>query len=330
MRQVRTLRNLPGVQFDGKQVIGYREAVVLKDVPERMVIVGSGAIGMEFAHVYNAYGADVTVIEMLPQVLPLEDEEVSAEIEKAFRKQGIKTLVNTRTEKIEKFDDHVEVTVKKLDDESTDTISADMVLVAIGVRPNTETVGLENAGVETSKPGFVEVDEYMRTNVSNIYAIGDCTGKRMLAHVASAQGIVAAETMAGAETVPFPEERYTYMPRCTYCSPEVASMGFTEKEAKEAGYDIKVAKFPFMPNGRARAYGVREGFIKLITDAKYGEILGAHLVGPEVTELLPELSLAQFMEITPAEIARTVHSHPTFSEVIVEVSEAIEGHAIHL
>ena len=202
--------------------------------------------------------------------------------------------------------------------------------MSIGVQPNTDKVGLEAAGVQIDKRGFVDIDETMRTNVPHIYAIGDCTGKLALAHVASAQGIVAAETIAGAETTPIPAERYIFMPRCTYCEPQVASLGYTEAQAKEKGFDIKVGKFPFMPNGKAQGLNAKIGFVKIIADAKYGEILGAHLVGHDVTELLPELSLAQFMEITPAEIARSVHAHPTLSEVIMEAAHAVEGHPIHM
>ncbi|MFN2203646.1 MAG: dihydrolipoyl dehydrogenase [Caldilineaceae bacterium] len=323
-------RGLPGVEIDGKQVIQYRDAVVMDDLPEKLIIVGSGAIGMEFAYVFNTYGVDVTVIEMLDQLLPLEDEEVADEVAKSFRKQGIKTLISTRTEEVKKLENSVEVIVRNLQDDSTETLVADKVLMAIGIQPNTDNAGLDASGVELDQRGYVTIDEYMRTNVPHIYAIGDCTGKLALAHVASAQGIVAAETMAGAETVPFPPERYPFMPRCTYCSPQVASLGLTEKQAIEAGHEIKIGKFPFMPNGKAQALGVRVGFVKLIADAKYGEILGAHLVGPEVTELLPELSLAQFMEITPEEIARTVHAHPTLNEVIMEAAHAVEGQPIQM
>ncbi|MCB0189055.1 MAG: FAD-dependent oxidoreductase, partial [Caldilineaceae bacterium] len=260
----------------------------------------------------------------------LEDAEVAAEVHKAFTKKGLKLYPGSRTERLEVTDDGVKVTVKNLETEKTETLEAERVLISIGITPNTEKVGLDKAGVELDQRGFVKIDANMRTNVAHIYAIGDCTGKLALAHVASAQALVAAETLAGAETLPIPNEKYTFMPRCTYCKPEVASMGMTETEAKEAGYEVKVGKFPFMPNGKAQAIDAKEGFIKIVTDAKYGEILGAHMVGPDVTELLPELSLAQFMEITPAEIARTVHAHPTLSEVIMEAAHAVEGHAIHM
>lgn len=323
-------RSLPGVEIDGQRVIQYRDAIVMADIPKKMIVVGSGAIGMEFTYVYHSYGCDVTVIEMLDQVLPLEDAETAAEVEKAFKKSGIKLMVSTRTEKVEIAGDQVNVTVRNMKTDAVETISADKVLMAIGVRPNTDSSGLENAGVKLDQRGFIEIDDTMRTNVPNIFAIGDCTGKLLLAHVASAMGMVAAETIAGVETLPIAPERYQMMPRCTYCHPQVASLGMTEAQARASGREIKVGKFPFLPNGKAQALNEKIGFVKIISDARYGEILGAHLVGPEVTELLPELSLAQFMEITPAEIARTVHAHPTLSEVLMEAAHAVEGHSVHM
>ncbi len=323
-------RSLPGVEIDGTRVIQYRDALVIPEVPKRMIVVGSGAIGMEFSYVFHSYGSEVTVIEMLDQVLPLEDAEVAAEVQKSFTKAGVKTLVGTRTEKVEVTGDEVKVTVRNIAADSTETLTADKVLMAIGVRPNTDALALEAAGVELDKRGFIGVDERMRTNVAGIYAIGDCTGKLALAHVASAMAIVAAETIAGVDTLPIPQERYQFMPRATYCHPQVASLGMTEAQARAANLEIKVGKFPFMPNGKAQALNEKVGFVKIISDARYGEILGAHLVGPDVTELLPELTLAQFMEITPAEIARNVHAHPTLSEVLMEAAHAVEGHPIHM
>ena len=323
-------RSLPGTQIDGKRIIQYRDAVVLAEVPQKLIVVGSGAIGMEFSYVYSTYGADVTVIEMLDTILPLEDAEVAAEVHKVFTKKGVKIHTSTRTEKVEIGEDGVTVTVKNLKDDKVTTLQADKVLMAIGVQPNTDGVGLDKAGVALDNRGFITIDANMRTSAANIYAIGDCTGKLALAHVASAMGVVAAETIAGAPTLPIPAERYIFMPRCTYCEPQVASLGYTEAQAKAKGFDIKVGKFPFMPNGKAQGLNAKVGFIKIIADAKYGEILGAHLVGPDVTELLPELSLAQFMEITPAEIARNVHAHPTLSEVLMEAAHAVEGHPIHM
>ena len=323
-------RDLPGVTVDGKRVLQYRHAIRPQAKPKSLIIVGAGPIGMELGYFYQTYGTEVTIIEMLDHVLPLEEADVAAEVHKAFVKKGFKIFTSARTEKFEVTDSGVNVTVKNLKDDKVETLAAEQVLISIGITPNTEKVGLDKAGVKLDQRGFIEIDANMRTNVANIYAIGDCTGKLALAHVASAQALVAAETIGGAETLPIPNEKYIFMPRCTYCKPEVASMGMTEAQAKEAGYTIKVGKFPFMPNGKAQAIEAKEGFVKIITDAKYGEILGAHLVGPDVTELLPELSLAQFMEITPAEIARTVHAHPTLSEGVMEAAHAVEGHAIHM
>ncbi len=323
-------RSLPGMTVDGQKIITYRQALELTAAPKRLIVVGAGAIGMEFAYVFRAYGSDVTVIEMLPHVLPLEDEDTAAEVAKAFKKSGIKMLVNTRTEGVETTDAGVRVRVKDQASGAEQTLEADTVLVAVGVAPNTEGIGLEAAGVQTDKRGFIPVDEYMRTNVAGVYAIGDVTGKLMLAHVASAMGIVAAEHAAGHETRPIKDADYAFMPRCTYCKPQVASLGYTEAQAKEKGYEIKVGKFPFVASGKALGLNEKDGFVKIIADAKYGEILGAHMVGPEVTELLPELALARTWELTAEEIARTVHAHPTLSEAIMEAAHAVAGQAIHI
>jgi dihydrolipoamide dehydrogenase len=250
-------------------------------------------------------------------------------VAKAFKKQGITTLVNTRTEAVVPTEAGVSVRVKDQGSDKEQTLEADLVLVAIGVAPNSKDIGLEAAGVETDKRGFIVVNEYMQTNVPGVYAIGDVTGKLQLAHVASAQGIIAAEHGAGHETRPLRDADYAFMPRCTYCKPQVASMGYTEAQAKEKGYDIKVGKFPFVANGKALGLNEKEGFVKIIADAKYGEILGAHMVGPEVTELLPELVLARTWELTTEEIARTVHAHPTISEALMEAAHAVMGQAIH-
>ena len=323
-------RGLPGLELDGERIMGYRQAIVQQQAPKRALIVGAGPIGMEFAYVWRSYGAEVTVIEMLPQVLPLEDDEVSAEVAKAFKKMGVNVLTSTRTEGAERAGDGVTVRVKQVDSGAESSLEADLMLVATGVLPNSANIGLESVGVKVNRGGFVEVDEYLRTNVPGIYAIGDLTGKLALAHVASAQGIVAVEHIAGHETTPLSDEKYTDMPRCTYCNPQVASLGLTEKQARAKGLEIKVGKFPFIANGKALGLGEREGFVKIIADAKYGEILGAHLVGPEVTELLPELVLAKTWELTPEEIARSVHAHPTLSEVIMEASHGVFGAAIHM
>ncbi len=311
---------IPGIPVDGESIITYRHALELTQVPKSIAIVGSGPIGLEFGYVFRAYGAEVTIIEMLPAVAPLEDEEVSATLAKEYNKLGIKLMTNTRVESVTKVAGGVEVKA------GGQTLKADKALIAIGFTANTENVGLETAGVKVDRR-VVVVDDRYRTNVPNIYAIGDLNGRLMLAHVGSAQGIVAAETIAGAETV---ELDYNALPRCTYCVPQVASMGMTEKQAKEKGLAIKVGKFPFQPNGKALGLGDYQGFVKVIADAKYGEILGVHMIGPEVTELLPEWVLARNNELTPHEVARSVHAHPTLSEVLMEAAHAVEGQAIHL
>jgi len=283
---------------------------------------------MEFAHIWHTYGAEVTIVEMLPHALPLEDEEVSAEVERAFRRRKVRLLTSTRVQRVETTAHGVRVSV--MGEQGEQVLEAERALIAIGVQANSENLGLEAVGVEVDRRGFVPVDGFMRTNVSGIYAIGDLTGKLLLAHVASAQGIVAAEHIAGHPTQSIEDEDYAFMPRCTYCHPQVASLGLTEAQAKERGHEIKVSKFPFQANGKALALGEREGFVKIIADAVSGEILGVHMIGPEVTELLPELALARTLEATSEEIARTVHAHPTLSEVIMEAAHGIEGRAIHI
>lgn len=323
-------RGLPNVEFDGERILHYRHAIRPESQPKSMVIIGAGAIGMELGHFYHTYGTETTIVEMMENVLPNEEPEVSAEVEKAFKARGVQILTGSIADAIKVNKKSVTLTIKSLADESTQNINVEKVLLAINIIPNTETIGAEVAGVALDERGFVGVDEVMRTNISHIYAIGDCTGKLALAHVASAMAITAAETIGGVETIAIPDEKYTFMPRCTYCKPEVASMGMTEAQAKAAGYELNIGKFPFLPNGKSQAINAKAGFVKLIADAKYGEILGAHIVGPQATELLPELSLAQFMEITPAEIARTVHAHPTLSEIIMEAAHGVEGHPIHM
>lgn len=317
---------LPGVEVDGQRVLTYRQAIVQERLPSSLVIVGAGPIGMEFAYVYRSYGVEVSVVEMLPHVLPNEDDDIAAVVAKAFRKQGIRLYPHTRTERITVEDGGVQVALKDVETGEESRVQAEQVLIAIGIRPNSEDIGLEKAGVETLR-GWVPVNSVMQTNVPHIYAIGDLTGKLPLAHVASAQGIVAAEHMAGVDTAPI--ENYDNMPRCTYCSPQVASLGLSETQARAQGLDIKIGTFPFQANGKALGLGEREGFVKLVVDARYGEILGVHMVGPDVTELLPELSLARMLELTPAEIARNVHAHPTLSETLMEAAHAAMGHAIH-
>ncbi|HET9588236.1 MAG TPA: dihydrolipoyl dehydrogenase [Anaerolineales bacterium] len=314
-----------GWTVDGEKVVTYLEAILQEKLPKSVIVIGSGAIGVEFATVWNSYGVDVTIVEMLPRLVPLEDEEVSKDLKKEFEKRGIKCLVSNKVESVETTKSGVKV---KVSSEGKDTtLEADQALVAIGFRPNSKGLGLEEAGVKLSERGFVEINDKMQTNVPSIWAIGDVTGKLMLAHVGSAMGIVAAENIAGAETITLD---YEMMPRATFSHPQVASFGLTEAQAKERGYEIKVGRFPFQPNGKALGLGDYAGWVKIVTDAKYGEILGAHMIGPEVTELLPELTLAQMMELTPHEIARNVHAHPTLSEVIMEAAHAAEGSPIHI
>ncbi len=317
---------VPGAwKVDGEKVVTYWEAILQEKLPKSVVVIGSGAIGVEFSTVWNAYGVDVTIVEMLPRLVPLEDEEVSAELAKAFKKRGIKALTGNKVESVEATDTGVRVTVSA--DGKTQVLEAEQALVSIGFRPNSKGLGLEELGVKISERGFIEIDERMATNVPGIWAIGDVTGKLMLAHVGSAQGIVCAEHIAGHETIKL---NYEMMPRATYCQPQIASFGITEAQAKERGFEVKIGRFPFQANGKALGLGEGSGWVKLVTDAKYGEILGAHLIGPEVTELLPELTLAQMMELTPAEIARNVHAHPTLSEALMEAAHGAEGHAIHI
>lgn len=317
---------VPGAwKVDGEKVVTYWEAILQEKLPKSVVVIGSGAIGVEFSTVWSSYGVDVTIVEMLPRIVPLEDEEVSAELEKAFKKRGIKVLAGHKVEAVETTDSGVRVTVSS--NGETKVLEAEQALVAIGFRPNSRDLGLEEVGVKVSERGFVEIDERMQTSMPGIYAIGDVTGKLMLAHVGSAMGILAAEAIAGHEIHPL---NYEMMPRATYCQPQVASFGLTEAQAKERGYSVKVGRFPFQANGKALGLGDYAGWVKLVVDEKYGELLGASMIGPEVTELLPELTLAQMMELTPAEIARNVHAHPTISEALMEAAHGAEGQAIHI
>jgi dihydrolipoamide dehydrogenase len=316
----------PAWKVDGEKVVTYLEAIVQDKLPKSAIIIGAGAIGVEFATVWNSYGSDVTIVEMLPNLIPLEDEEVSVELGKAFKKNGIKTLTGHKVESVEATKSGVRVEVSDAEGKK-ETLEAEQALVAIGFRPNSSDLGLEDVGVKVSERGFIEIDERMATNVPGIWAIGDVTGKLMLAHVGSAMGIVCAENIASAETVTLD---YEMMPRATYCQPQVASFGLTEAQAKERGYEVKVGRFPFQANGKALGLGDYAGWVKIVVDEKYGEILGAHMIGPEVTELLPELTLAHMMELTPAEIARNVHAHPTLSEVLMEAAHGAEGSAIHI
>jgi dihydrolipoamide dehydrogenase len=315
----------PVWKVDGEKILTYKEAILQEKLPKSVVIIGSGAIGVEFATVWSSYGVDVTIVEMLPRIVPLEDEEISKELEKEFKKRGIKAMTGHKVESVEATKTGVKVVVSA--DGKQTTLEADQALAAIGFRPNSKGLSLEEVGVKISERGFVEVNEKMQTNVPGIWAIGDVTGKLMLAHVGSAMGIVCAENIAGVETTTL---EYEMMPRATYSQPQVASFGLTEAQAKERGYTVKIGRFPFQPNGKALGLGDYAGFVKLVIDEKYGEILGAHMIGPEVTELLPELTLAHMMELTPHEIARNIHAHPTLSEVLMEAAHAAEGQAIHM
>jgi dihydrolipoamide dehydrogenase len=315
---------IPGAELDGEKVVDYETAILRKELPESGVIIGGGAIGVEFATIWNAYGVDVTIVEMLDTLLPLEDPAVGSEIGKAYTKRGIKVLTKSKVQGVKSTKKGTQVTVETPD--GTETLEADLTLVAIGFKPNTQGLGLEDVGVKLSERGHIEIDERMATNVKGIWAVGDVTGKLLLAHVASAMGIVAAENIAGVETVTLD---YDMMPRATYCHPQTASFGYTEAQAKEKGYEVSVGEFPFQANGKALGLADHQGFVKIVTDKKYGEILGAQLVGPDVSELLPELTLAQRFELTTREIARNVHAHPTLSEAVMEAAEAAEGEPIH-
>lgn len=316
---------IPGVEIDGERVMTYEEAILQEKLPKSVIIVGAGAIGLEFATIWNSYGVEVTLVEMLPRIAPTEDEEVSKELAKAFSKRGIKVLSGTKVEQVETL--KTKVKVKVSGEAGEDTLDAEQVMLAIGFRPNSAGIGLEAAGVTTNERGMIGIDDRMATNAPGIWAIGDVTGKLMLAHVASAMGIVCAENIAGVETV---QLDFEMMPKATYCQPQVASFGLTEAQAAERGFEVKVGRFPFQASGKALGLGDYAGWVKLVTDSKYGEILGAHMIGPEVTELLPELTIAQMMELTAAEIARNVHAHPTLSEVLMEAAHDVEGHVIHM
>ncbi len=317
-------RLIPNTEIS-KNVVTYEEQILDENLPKSIIIAGGGAIGVEFAYVHHNYGVDVTIVEFLDRLLPLEDEEVSAELEKQYKKLGIKVMTKTRVDAIEDTGSGARVTVTTADGKQQ-TLEADRVLQAIGFKPRVEGYGLEKTGVKLTDRGAVEINGKMQTSVPHIYAIGDVTAKLMLAHVAEAMGVIAAENIAGADTI---ELEFDMMPRATYCQPQVASFGYTEKQARERGYDVNVAKFPFQANAKAHGLGDATGFVKLISDKKYGEMLGAHLIGPDVTELLPELTLARFAELTPEEIARNVHAHPTLSEAIKEAAHGLEGHMIN-
>lgn len=316
---------LPGMEADGERVIVSRHAVELDRVPEKLLIMGAGAVGVEFAYLYNAYGSEVTIVEMLPQLLPLEDPESAEVLTKAFNKSGINVHVGTRVEDFEVTDDGVKLTAVS-DDDNEEQFEGAQLLVAIGRAPNTGNLGLEDVGVETDEKGFVKTNGILQTNVESVYGIGDVIGAPMLAHKAMHEGVAVVEHLAG-QDAHVPDA--SYIPSCIYCIPQVASVGMTEEAAQEAGYDIEVGQFPFQAIGKALAINEREGHVKLVVDKRYGEILGAHIVGPEATELIHEFALARRAELTPHEIIATVHAHPTLHEAVHEVALASIGSPIH-
>jgi dihydrolipoamide dehydrogenase len=322
-----TTRLIPGTTLS-ERVVTYEEQILDPELPESIIIAGSGAIGVEFAYVMANFGVDVTIVEFLDRMVPTEDADVSKELLRHYKKLGVKVLLGTKVEGIEdagaESGQKVKVTVSK--DGSSEVLEADKVLQAIGFAPRLEGYGLEALGVATER-GAIVIDDFCRTNVDHVYAIGDVTGKLMLAHVAEAMGIVAAETIAGAETMPV---AYDFVPRATYCQPQIASFGYSEAQAREKGYDVKTASFPFSANGKAQGLGEAVGFVKVVADAEYNEILGAHLIGPDVTELLPVLTLAQKWDLTADEVARNVFAHPTLTEAVKEAVHGIAGHMINL
>lgn len=323
-------RQLPNLPIDGKKVIGYREAMVLPQQPKSMIVVGSGAIGVEFAYFYHSIGTKVTIVEFMPRIVPVEDEDISKELEKIYKKKGIEIMTNASVEKVEASGNGVKATVKTQTGEIT--LEADIVLSAVGVVANIENIGLEGLGVKTDK-GKVVTDQYYKTNVDGIYAIGDATPGQALAHVASKEAVICVEAIANKEGKyhhkPEPLD-YGNVPGCTYCSPEIASVGMTEKQAKEAGYEVKVGKFPFSASGKASAAGAMEGFVKVIFDAKYGEWLGTHMIGANVTEIIAQTVTARKLETTWQEVLDSIHPHPTMSESVKDAIEVALGEAIHL
>ena len=317
-------RTVPSLPIDGDKVISSRESIVLKDLPASLVIVGAGAIGVEFAYLYHTYGVEVTLVELLPRLVPTEDAEISQQLERSFSRSGINIMTGTGVTGLKPGSGGLKVKVEKNGVERS--ISCDKVLVAIGVQPNSDGLGLEELGIETSR-GNIQINDHMATNVPGVYAIGDVTGKMALAHVATAQGVAAAEHIAGRETQVLD---YSLMPRATYCQPQIASFGLSEEEAREQGYDVKIGKFNVQANGKALAMGETEGMVKLVVDAKHGELLGGHMIGPEVTELLGELALIKMLEGTSLEMGWAVHPHPTISEMLKEAALDAQGRALHM
>jgi dihydrolipoamide dehydrogenase len=317
-------RSIPGIEIDGKTVLSSKEAMSIEKQPESLIIMGAGAIGVEFAYFYNSIGTKVILVEMLDSILPIEDKEISDILSKNFKKAGINILTETKVESLKKTTNGVEVTVDASGQK--EILSAEKALMAIGIWGNVEKLNLDKVGIKHEK-GAIKVNEWYETSVPGVYAIGDVIGAPWLAHVASDEGIVCVEKIAGVDTHPVD---YENVPACTYCQPQVASIGMTEEKAKTAGYDIKIGRFPYTASGKARAIGAREGIVKLIFDKKYGELLGAHIIGAEATELIGELAIAKALEATPVELKRTMHAHPTLSEMIMEAAGDADGSAIHL
>lgn len=317
-------RVLPNLPQDGSKIIGYREAMTLKTQPKKLVVVGSGAIGVEFAYFYNAIGTEVTVVEFMPNVVPIEDEEVSKQLEKSFKKSGINVMTNASVESVDTSGKGCVVKIKT--EKGEEKIECDVVLSAVGIQANIENIGLEDLGIVVDK-GRIIVNDYYQTNIPGYYAIGDVIPTAALAHVASAEGIICVEKIAGHHPEPLD---YGNIPGCTYCSPEIASVGMTEKAAKAAGYDVKIGKFPFSASGKASAAGAKDGFVKLVFDAKYGELLGGHMIGANVTEMIAEIVAIRKLEVTGEELIKTVHPHPTMSEAVMEAAAAAYGEVIHL
>ncbi|XHC31450.1 dihydrolipoyl dehydrogenase [Marivirga tractuosa] len=317
-------KELPNLPIDGKKIIEYRKAMSLEKQPKKMVVVGSGAIGVEFAYFYNSIGTEVTIVEFMDRIVPVEDEEVSKALAKTYKKAGINIMTSSEVTSVDTKGSGCKVTVKTKKGE--EKLDCDVVLSAVGVSTNLEGIGLEDVGVSTDK-GKVLVDDYYKTNVEGVYAIGDIVHGPALAHVASAEGIICVEKIAGENPEPLD---YKNIPGCTYCSPEIASVGYTEKQAKEAGYDLKVGKFPFSASGKASAAGAKDGFVKLVFDAKYGELLGAHMIGANVTEMIAEIVAVRKLETTGHELIKTVHPHPTMSEAVMEAAAAAYDEVIHI
>lgn len=317
-------RELPNLPQDGKKVIGYRQAMTLSEQPKKMIVVGSGAIGVEFAHFYNSMGTDVTIVEFMPNIVPVEDEDISKQFERSLKKAGINIMTNASVEKVDTTGNGVKATVKTAKGE--EILEADILLSAVGIKSNIENIGLEEVGIKTDKDKIL-VNDFYQTNVAGYYAIGDVVPGQALAHVASAEGILCVEKIAGLHVEPLD---YGNIPGCTYATPEIASVGYTEKKAKEAGYEIKVGKFPFSASGKAQASGTPDGFVKVIFDAKYGEWLGCHMIGAGVTDMIAEAVVARKLETTGHEILKAVHPHPTMSEAVMEAVADAYGEVIHL